>query len=52
MMKEISLLDKLKLEAAVNLGLPVDFAGKVIEIGMSNTYTTTTIFDIQDRSGQ
>ena len=37
MMKEISLLDKLKLEAAVNLGLPVDFAGKVIEIGMSNT---------------
>jgi len=29
--------DRLKLESAVNFGLPVDFAGKVVGIESSNT---------------
>ena len=33
----VTLIDKLKLEAAINFGLPVDFAGKVIGLESSNT---------------
>ena len=33
----MELTDKLKLEFAVNLGLPVDFAGKMLELQSTNT---------------
>ena len=35
--RKVSLNDRLKLESAVNFGLPVDFAGKVVGIESSNT---------------
>lgn len=35
--RRVPLIDKLKLEAAINFGLPVDFAGKVIGLESSNT---------------
>jgi len=35
--RKVSLEDRLKLESAVNFGLPVDFAGKVLAIDSSNT---------------
>lgn len=35
--RKVSLNDRLKLESAVNFGLPVDFAGRVVGIESSNT---------------
>ena len=35
--RKVPLAEKLRLEAAVNFGLPVNFAGKVIGIESSNT---------------
>ena len=35
--KKVSMNDRLKLECAVEFGLPVDFAGKVVGIESSNT---------------
>ena len=35
--RKVTLNEKLKLEAAVGFGLPVDFAGKVVGIESSNT---------------
>ena len=35
--RKVPLFDRFKLESAVNFGLPVDFAGKVVGIQSTNT---------------
>lgn len=35
--RKVALSDRLKLESAINFGLPVDFAGKVVGIKSTNT---------------
>ena len=45
--RKVSLNDRLKLECAVNFGLPVDFAGKVI--GLESTNTDRIIKDLKSQ---